>query len=255
MPGPRVRRSAVDPRWLDLPESEIHVWSLDAGSMSRRDLEMLARSLSADEIGSSDGFRRQEDRAEFVAARGAVRRLLGRYLGVDPGSVVFRRGEYGKPRIESPYDSGIEFNVSHSGRKALMAFSIAGSVGIDIERHDPSMLTPAILPEVFTECEQRELESLPPALKLKGFFTAWTRKEAFIKAVGEGLHIDLQSFSVDLDPRNPPSIRPPERFSDTPWQIVPLSLYPGYEAALVYPGEALTVRLRAFRASGMAPIT
>jgi 4'-phosphopantetheinyl transferase len=126
----------------------------------------------------------------------------------------------------------------------LLGFSAGEEIGVDIERHDPFALTAELLSAVFTIEERTELASLAPEDRVKGFYRAWTRKEAFIKATGEGLSADLQSFSVTLNPEYPPSLRLTAKYPCGQWNLHSLDTGPDYEAAIVFTGPDLPVFLK-----------
>jgi 4'-phosphopantetheinyl transferase len=224
-------------------QHEVHVWLLCSASASEKAREYYASILAEDEEDRLQRLRTERLRGEFLVARGALRELLGMYLRVSPEAIVFERNPHGKPRVAFPGEPRIEFSLSHGGGKVAYAFSADRAVGIDLEPHDPAAVERAILPVIFTEDERAELASLPPELAVRGFFCGWTRKEAFVKATGEGVSRDLQSFAVTLDPRKPAALAIPGGAPADKWHLHSLDLCPGYEAALVVAGDGYQVRL------------
>jgi 4'-phosphopantetheinyl transferase len=186
-----------------LEEHEVHVWSRDLDVASDR-LEHLAGLLSPDERERASRFRFQRDRDRFVSGRGQVRELLGCYLGEPAGKLRFRYSPYGKPALDGLAE--LHFNVSHSGHRALYAFSLTSEVGVDVELLRPEAVDGRVAERFFAPGEIDALRRLPPDLQLLGFLTCWTRKEAFIKARGEGLSLPLQDFEVTLTPGKPPRL-------------------------------------------------
>ena len=130
------------------------------------------------------GFASTRHRRRYVARRGILRELIGSYLDCDPAGVAFVHNAYGKPAIAQ---SDLRFNLSHSHGMALYAFCRYAEVGCDIERRDPKFAAEQIPERFFSPDEVRALRSLPLNEQTEAFFNCWTRKEAYIKAVGHGL--------------------------------------------------------------------
>lgn len=221
----------------------VHVYAFAAGEVLAAGAERFHALLSPEERDRLGRLRVETARAEYLAARGVLRELLGRTLGTDPAGIRFTQGPYGKPSVAWPDWPAIEFNVSHSAGKVAIAFAAGRQLGLDVEAHDAESATEEVVALVFTEEERRQLAALPPELRLRGFFCGWTRKEAFMKATGRGFSLDLQTFSVSLDPRLPPALRLPPEYQGQPWHLQSLDLWPGFEAALVTSGEECPVRV------------
>jgi 4'-phosphopantetheinyl transferase len=197
-----------------LGPDELHVW--EAWLDRPRDaVERLRTTLSADERARAARFRFDRDRDRFVVGRGLLRRLLGSYLGTTAAEVSFVYGAHGKPLLA---DAGLWFNVSHSGAVALFAFSTAGEVGIDVELDAPEFARERIAERFFSPAEVTALRSLPPALQGRAFMACWTRKEAFIKARGDGMSLALDSFDVSLTPGSPAALLRTEWSTEEPGQ-------------------------------------
>lgn len=181
---------------------ELHVWHAwlerPAG-----EVQQLGSLLSADERGRADRFRFERDRSRYTVGRGLLRTMLGRYLNVRPVSLVFEYGAHEKPHLRG---KPLWFNVAHSGPVALFAFTAAAEVGIDVELDDADFARERIAERFFSPAEVRALRSLPPAQQPRAFLTCWTRKEAFIKARGDGLSLALDSFDVSLRPGAPAAL-------------------------------------------------
>ncbi|HYP79272.1 MAG TPA: 4'-phosphopantetheinyl transferase superfamily protein [Steroidobacteraceae bacterium] len=128
-----------------------------------------------------------------------LRRLLGSQLQRDPASLEFSAGAHGKPRLAGVDPSrGLEFNLSHSGDQALLGCAWGRELGVDIEMWRSLGDEAALVQRYFSPAEQHAYASLPPSARTAGFFQCWTRKEAYIKAVGRGLGLPLDSFDVSL---------------------------------------------------------
>ena len=212
----------------DLSRNEIDVWCIKASHPAP------SFYISADEIDRADRFRFAKDRDQFVTGRGLLRQLLSAYLGITPDSVNFVLGQRGKPALGQIGQYPIHFNLSHSGGVILMAFTRYGKIGVDIELiHDVPNFD-QVITRFFSDKEQHGFKSLKPKEKLPAFFTCWTRKEAFIKAKGDGLFLPLDQFDVSILPNEPASLQytawdPSEAGS---WAMSDIPFYQGYCAAL-----------------------
>jgi 4'-phosphopantetheinyl transferase len=162
-------------------------------------LEAARAILSADELKRSARFLREADRNRFVAARAMLRGILGGALGIAPGQVAFVYGPHGKPALAPPLaDSGIRFNLSHSAGRALVAWATGHELGADLELVRPVRYGAKIAQRFFSDDEQRAFDGVAAESWDEAFFRCWTRKEAFIKAIGDGLSYPLRSFSVSM---------------------------------------------------------
>ena len=185
-----------------VPVGEVHVWR--ASLEEPPDVIAHLRSLlAADERDRADRFHFARDRDRYTVGRGVLRMLLGRYLRVPADSLRFDYGEFDKPMVAG---GGIHFNLSHSGSLALYAFDADTEVGIDIELDDDDFAQERIAERFFSKAEVGVLRSLPETMQPHAFMTCWTRKEAFIKARGDGLSLPLDSFDVSLAPDAPAAL-------------------------------------------------
>jgi 4'-phosphopantetheinyl transferase len=150
-------------------------------------LSAFRSTLSADEIDRSRRFHRNVDRQRFVARRGWLRCLLGHYLGVHPEVLRFAYDANGKPRLAGAADPRLRFNMSHSGGLAVYAVCTDREVGVDVERVSEDVDIEALPQRVFSATEEETLAALPADLRVRAFFECWTRKEAYLKAIGVGL--------------------------------------------------------------------
>ena len=215
-----------------LDTGHLHVWQtlLDLPDVVERHLETY---LSKDERDRADRFHFPHDRAHFVAARGALRHLIGLYLNRPPQSLDFHYGPKGKPALQDP-SIDLQFNVSHSGGRALIAFASQRAVGVDIERVRPETPVEEIAERFFSVREVEVLFDLPASERRAAFFRCWTRKEAFIKARGDGLSLPLAQFDVTLTPDEPTALlrtawNPKEVLQ---WRLFNLDPAPNYMGAL-----------------------
>jgi 4'-phosphopantetheinyl transferase len=192
--------------WLNAPdnltlgEEEVHIWRADLEVDESLQSSFL-KLLSPDEKNRSGKFRFVKDRRNFIAARGILRILLGKYLEINPIEISFQYSRFGKPGIAN--NDSLRFNISHSQNMALFAFTKKFAIGIDVEFVNPDIEAKDIATNFFSTNEILNLLALPAEQQTLGFFNCWTRKEAFIKAVGEGLSFPLDKFEVSLEPGKP----------------------------------------------------
>jgi 4'-phosphopantetheinyl transferase len=217
-----------------LTDSEIHVWQKHLHCHSD-ELERYRSLLSPDESKRAARFRFASDRNELIVARGTLRVVLGRYLSRPPDALQFVYSEFGKPALAANAEQGtIEFNISHSGGIALLAFARGRRIGIDIEQVRCDFSTLEIAHRFFSQAERDELQALPSEQRSQAFFDCWTRKEAFIKALGEGLSHPLDSFDVSVEPGEPAQLLAtrPDGDDAARWGMWDISVPSGYTAAL-----------------------
>jgi len=226
--------------WLPSPippqiaSREIHVWRAPLNCPDLL-LQRLETTLAPDEIARADRFFFPLDRQHFVVARGILRQLLAGYLRRSPTDIEFAYHPRGKPYLApSTGDPPIAFNISHSHDMALLAFSVGRELGVDIERIRPDIAADEIASRYFSPQEVAELQSLPPEQRPEAFCLCWTRKEAYIKARGEGLQIPLVSFRVSLTPGQEVVLESPDA---SRWWLRSLSPAPDYAAAVVAEGH------------------
>ncbi|HXM35921.1 MAG TPA: 4'-phosphopantetheinyl transferase superfamily protein, partial [Pyrinomonadaceae bacterium] len=190
------------PGRLSLPTTEVHVWRA-ALEQPAPIAESLRQLLSPDEQTRAARFHFEKDRRHFVIARGVLRSLLGRYLGIAPDSLRFAYNDHGKPQLaaEVPQQlTQLKFNLAHSGGLAVYAFTGLGEIGVDLEQINPEFTGDDIARRFFSAAEVACLDQLPADARGLAFFNCWTRKEAFIKAKGIGLSLALDQFDVTLAP-------------------------------------------------------
>jgi 4'-phosphopantetheinyl transferase len=185
---------------LNLSDDEAHIWRADLKFNECFQTSFL-KLLSPDEKSRAQKFRFTKDSRNFIIARGILRSLIGKYLKIKPAEISFRYSEFGKPGIADNHS--LQFNISHSKNIALFAFIKKLNVGVDVEFVNPDIEVKDIAEKFFSPNEVLNLYALPEKQHTLGFFNCWTRKEAFIKAVGEGLSFPLNKFEVSLEPDKP----------------------------------------------------
>lgn len=226
---------------LSAQEAQLWLVSLEP---SGEEVAIAQSFLSEDEQARAARFRFERDRKHYVVARGTLRWLLSAYLGIQPKRLQFQYNEAGKPSlIRLGGEPVLHFNVSHSHTLAAYAFTQLGELGIDIEYHREGVLAEKLADRFFAPVEAQDLASLPLEQQMDGFFRCWTRKEAFIKARGDGLSRALQSFVVSVRPEDPPAVKWCEDDPEVAqrWKLWPLTVPPGYSASLVAPSSVRTL--------------
>jgi len=238
---------APNTEMCELGDSEIHVWRAYLDSQEAV-LHRFETTLSSDEKARANRFHFPRDRNSFVAARGVLRELLAKYVGRGPRGLQFDYGPQGKPSLRAnPEENSVQFNVSHSHGLALLAFARGRHLGVDVELIRPEFAVDEIADRYFSPEEAMELRGLPPSLRAEAFFLCWTRKEAYIKARGEGLHIPLRSFHVSLTPGQPERL---ESADSSRWSLYSLRPDPRYVGALVGEGGGWRVRYGEWKSDG-----
>jgi 4'-phosphopantetheinyl transferase len=229
------------PRELAIEPGAVHVWRVPLAPPTAQ-IAALGETLDDDERTRAARFHFERDRTAFTVARGALRTLLGRYLDRDAGGIGFGYRDKGKPYLAGPTGHALRFNLSHSGGYALLGFVRDREIGVDIEkRRDLSDLR-ALAHTSFSPSEFEAFCRVAPTDQIRAFFACWSRKEAFIKATGEGVS-QLTQFDVSLAPSEPAMLlRVAGEFpGQSRWSLQDLPAIPGYAAALVTEGHDLAV--------------
>jgi 4'-phosphopantetheinyl transferase len=220
----------------DLPQDVVHVWIRPLQVPPAVELAHY-ELLSPEELQRAARFRRGSPRSDFILTRGALRSLTGSYLGIEPQRVSFRYSEYGKPLLDAPFDLGpfdLRFNVSHTDGLALLAFVRTRDIGVDVEKIKAATDAKKLAERFFSDRERSFLENLSGEELHAAFFRCWTRKEAYVKARGEGLSLPLHQFDVSVAEDEPQALlatRPDPSEADR-WVLRDLPTSPGYAAAL-----------------------
>jgi 4'-phosphopantetheinyl transferase len=220
-----------------LPQDEVHVWR---ASLVQADSQFAAFThlLSSEERERAARFHFEVDRKRGVLARGLSRLLLGRCLGQRPEQVQFQYNEFDKPILAGGLHPAVQFNVSHSGDLVLVALSRGRAVGVDVEYMRMDVATDEIAARFFSAAECSALATVAPALRSAAFFACWTRKEAYLKARGDGLSLPLTEFDVSLLPGDEARLLATRHDSTEVhrWTLRALDGGDGYQAALAVEG-------------------
>lgn len=238
---------------MDLPPSSIHVWRVAVHGDGDRPPDGHDGVLSPDERRRADRFRSRAARDRFVRCRSALRILVHAYVGgTSPGTLVFQNGPFGKPILWDGCARRIHFNVSHTDGLGLIALASCGPLGVDLERVRDLPDRDRLVVRCFTAVEQAQYASLPASSRALAFFQGWTRKEAFIKATGEGLSRSLHDFDVSLLPGAPARLLrvPGPAGSEDAWSLHGFEPVPGYSAAVAAPWPAAALALFDFPRNG-----
>jgi 4'-phosphopantetheinyl transferase len=180
----------------------VDCWCISTDELSREDESSAEALLSPEERARTDSFYFEYDRRSYLAAHAALRLLLARYTGESAESLTIQKDANGRPMLEN---SKLHINLSHSGNAVLIALSSAAPVGVDVEkiRGIPDVM--AIARSHFSVAEVDAIIRLPPPQRATAFLVIWTRKEAFVKAIGRGLSFPLQTFGTG-HPHQPPHL-------------------------------------------------
>jgi 4'-phosphopantetheinyl transferase len=183
---------------LVLADGEVHLWQVFTQTFQSRGPK-LNQLLSGEESDQLKRFYFEKDRTRFAVAHGTLRILAGRYLNIPPRLVNFRKQSNGKPELaEYRTAESFSFNLSHSHQLVVLAFSRYPNLGVDVEYIRPMPDFQQIADCYFHENERAAFQSVPLCKREKAFFDYWTRKEAFVKATGEGLSRPLNSFFTSI---------------------------------------------------------
>lgn len=237
-----------------LADDEVHVWCA-AVEATAASLVSLHHILSGDERSRATRFYFQRDRERYIVGHALLRLLLAHYLASSPEQIRFEDGSHGKPALAPPYkQSGLRFNLSHSGDRVVVGITRGRELGVDVEYMDRRRASLDLASRFFAPPEVENLQALPTEMQLAGFFNCWTRKEAFIKGTGKGLAQGLDTFAVSLTPGESARLL---WVKDDPveaarWSLAALDLFalgPGYAGAVAAEGNDWRLRTESLWAS------
>jgi 4'-phosphopantetheinyl transferase len=237
----------LSPEDLTLEKNEAQIW---LAPLDEQNTDELWQIVSAEERARAGRFRFERDKRRFIAARGVLRILLGKYLRISPQQIRFEFGKYGKPSIAGNWRFLIKFNVSHSENLALFAFTLNREIGIDLERSNSSFIDEGTVSHCFTPSETTKFKALSEKQRQSFFFESWTRKEAYLKALGIGL--SQPANQVEISALLQASKNFPETDSAVArlWSFYSIPPIADYAAALVIEGNSLQ-KLRFWKCSGL----
>lgn len=231
---PYAGACVVNPRKIDVITRDVYVWcvSLEAEKDS---LELFQQVLSEEERDKIKRLRFEKARNNFIAARYYLRSIVSPYLNAEPEDLEFKYNPYGKPLLAGRFEStGTCFNMSHAHGVAIYAVTSGQAVGVDIEKVRSDLDCIKIAERYFSPQEVEVLRRLPRDQQRQGFFNCWTRKEAYLKAKGEGFSSPADRFQVSLAPGEPAALlyHSSDPAEIAKWSIEDLGVGDGYTAAL-----------------------
>ncbi|MDX1962095.1 MAG: 4'-phosphopantetheinyl transferase superfamily protein [Pirellulales bacterium] len=220
----------------------IKIWRLCLDAPTEQ-VASLRQILSEDEIVRADRFRGESLQHRFIVGRGVLRRILAGILRVLPQEISFVYNGHGRPAVSREQCRGTDyghFNISHTGDLALVAVTNLATVGIDVEQYRKEEKLADLAQRFFSSGEFAEWQELPANQQVAGFFAIWTQKEAFIKAIGQGLSYPLANFTVQARPNLPARLLAIHDSSGDAvgWRLQHLELEPGYSATVAAPAGA-----------------
>jgi 4'-phosphopantetheinyl transferase len=234
------------PMWMPSPlatpispleAGAIHVWLV---TLAEVPTDGAADMLTSDERKQASRFMSASLVRGFIARRAALRQILATYTRTRAADLAFRTGAHGKPQLLDPHGaaSTLQFNTSDAGGYALIAVTMQQAIGVDIEAIRQIDDADDIVEQHFSAVERDTYRRLAPEQRPMAFFTAWTRKEAFIKAVGLGLNLSLDAFSVELDPAAPARLIEidGDPIKAAEWTLLPIEVPRGHVGAVVVGG-------------------
>ena len=229
-----------------LAGNSVHVWFAWLADFAKYE-EPLASTLSPAEKIRASKFFNKVDRERFILKRGLLRNILGAYTGLLPSQIQFNHEKNGKPFLSRlPNDRPLYFNLSQTNGVVVYAVAQGGDVGVDIEQVRNLTGWQDIVQEHFSNREQAALCSIPEARRLEAFYHGWTRKEAYLKATGQGIGDGLYQIEVSLEPDKPAEIYCIGGSTSLVegWTITDLPTFPGFVGALVVRADMAEIRAR-----------
>ena len=215
---------------------EIHLFEMSLQVSGAAELERWHRMLGADEVERAKRFRQEKHRRRFIVARGKLRQVLGIYLALDSSTLSFTYGPAGKPGLPGRTATNMAFNLSHSDELAILAIARGLAIGVDVERVCVLAEFDELVERFFSRRESEAFAKLPERIKPNAFFNLWTRKEALLKATGEGIAHCLNSVEVTFLPQEPTRLlAAPKHFGAvSDWGLRSLDIGNRYAAAIAF---------------------
>lgn len=203
---------------FELDRGDVHVWLARTSALGQSTVRRFGTAMSSDERERLSRFAADLHRRQYAIGRGLLRMLIGVYIGCEPQFVRFEYGPAGKPHLAGEGSEWLRFSVAHSGEVVALAFANGADVGIDVERIVITHDWFDVARQTCTRLEIDELAQLPPAVRPEQFFSIWTRREAVVKATGQGISALTRDFHTPT--------------SSDGWRIEPIDAGPGYAGAL-----------------------
>jgi len=222
-----------------LETGAVHVWRISLDQPDDK-LDRFRRTLEPDELNRASRFHFEKHRQHFIVARGFLRSVVARYLEMQPEALRFSYGAYGKPGLASEHV--LRFNLSHSHEVALLAVAVDAELGVDVEHIRADFASEEIARRFFSRAEVEVFNALPKEEQVAAFFRCWTRKEAYIKAIGKGLSQALDAFDVTLAPGAQAELLRAEEDDASRWLLRNVDVGEGYAGALAVERPVAEVR-------------
>lgn len=185
--------------WPTLEVDQVHLWHVDLDQTAGVVMG-YSRVLAPDEESRAERFRFERHKRRFIVGRAVLRKVLGSYLDLNPAQVSFGYGHKGKPFVDSSINPLLRFNLSHTDELMVLAVSLKREIGVDVEFMRPISDIDQLADHCFSETELRTFRQVSARHRRAAFFRCWTRKEAYIKAIGDGFSAPLKGFDVSLLP-------------------------------------------------------
>lgn len=227
------------PRSPSLEGGTVHVWRIRL-DQENHGLERFRETLEPHELERAGRFHFEKHRRHFIVARGFLRTVIAGYLQAKPEALRFSYGEFGKPALESEHS--LRFNLSHSNEVALLAVALDVELGVDVEHIRADFASEDIARRFFSRPEVDAFNALRQEERVAAFFRCWTRKEAYIKAIGKGLSQALDEFDVTLAPGIAPALLRAKDDDATRWWLRDVEVGEGYAGALAVERPVAEVR-------------
>ncbi|MBF2018271.1 MAG: 4'-phosphopantetheinyl transferase superfamily protein [Rivularia sp. T60_A2020_040] len=223
-------KAPTDIENIKLLPNEVHVWRENLDEV-KPSLEYFTQILSEDELIRAKRFHFEEHRKRFIAGRGILRNILGRYLNTEPSKIEFGYEPRGKPFLNQSCHTNLSFNLSHSQNFALYAVSLSDSIGVDLECFNSTTDVLSLAQRFFLPSEFTTIKSAPHEQQQQLFFRYWTCKEAYLKATGTGLK-DLQKVEISLTSEQPARLNVPGK-----WSLFEIQPFTNCTAAIAIPSQ------------------
>ena len=235
-----------------LAPGQLHLWRVPLDPPPAV-VDREARLLAPDEAERAARFRFDRHRRRYIVGRAFLRRVLGAYVGREPERIEFTYGDKGKPGLAEPPAEPLHFNLSNSSELALVGLTRVAPLGVDLERTRDLSDLEAIAERFFSKSESEVLLALPREQQGEGFFNCWTRKEAYLKAIGDGLTAPLDAFDVTLRPGEEARMTALEGSRDRArrWRLLHLDPGTGYTGAVAIEADVDGVEAWSWRAAPM----
>lgn len=240
----------TEERWT-LDTNTVYLWLIDI-NQEIETIDQLSLLLSKAEMDRANRFVFEKDKQRYIITHSILRLVLSKIISIEPLSIQFTSKKRDKPYLNHPEHQDVHFNLSHSGRYIIIALALKTELGIDIEFINPALDRDQMVQSFCSKQEIETYQQLPADIKRKAFYTCWSRKEAFIKAIGEGLYFPLGDFSASIDPREKPELTFHAQVPfHTNWTILDIPLEDkDYVSALVFEGSGRHIQFNHWRPGG-----